>query len=550
MNREDIDRLVEQIRYIILNKPISDDLKSESEELADLQEAVFYLSNCLAEANEFLKHLRNGELEAKPPSRHNFLAGNLKELHSALKHLTWQADRVAHGDYSQSVNFLGEFSRSFNEMIRQLAEREAQLKEQSTMLTETAGLMKSIMNGLKEWIIVTTQDSGEIIYTNRSAQQFFLRNQSAEEKCSGFQDLLDYITHYKQSNSENCVFEYECDVRKKTFRIHSYAIRWSEKMAYVHFITDVTSEKEYREQIEGLAYMDELTGLYNRRFCLENLERLIEAGAEFTFCMVDIDGLKYANDHFGHAAGDKYLCTVAQEMLRTSRATDLVCRIGGDEFAVLFSDCKAPVALRKMEELDRNLMAASEEFPMSISYGVVHVTGEGNISPQMVMQQADAKMYILKNIKKAARASEDGLIMAFAWTREMETGNAQIDAEHKELIQACNNLLAACAAGTGKEKLSQTVDFLKQYAQTHFRHEEGLQIESGYPDYENHKKYHEALMNMVDDLSNRLKIEGPTLQLMGEINKQLGIWLINHIKTEDTKVARHIQAWEGHGDGH
>ena len=277
MNREDIDRLVEQIRYIILNKPISDDLKSESEELADLQEAVFYLSNCLAEANEFLKHLRNGELEAKPPSRHNFLAGNLKELHSALKHLTWQADRVAHGDYSQSVNFLGEFSRSFNEMIRQLAEREAQLKEQSTMLTETAGLMKSIMNGLKEWIIVTTQDSGEIIYTNRSAQQLFLRNQSAEEKCSGFQDLLDYITHYKQSNSENCVFEYKCDVRKKTFRIHSYAIRWSEKMAYVHFITDVTSEKEYREQIEGLAYMDELTGLYNRRFCLENLERHTEA---------------------------------------------------------------------------------------------------------------------------------------------------------------------------------------------------------------------------------------------------------------------------------
>lgn len=550
MNREDIDRLVEQIRYIILNKPISDDLKSESEELADLQEAVFYLSNCLAEANEFLKHLRNGELDAKPPSRHNFLAGNLKELHSALKHLTWQADRVAHGDYSQSVNFLGEFSRSFNEMIRQLAERETQLKEQSTMLTETAGLMRSIMDGLKEWIIVTTQDTGEIIYTNRSAHQFFLKNQEAEEKCSGFEDLLDYITHYKQCNSENCVFEYKCDVRKKTFRIHSYAIRWSEKMAYVHFITDVTSEKEYREQIEGLAYVDELTGLYNRRFCLENLERFIETGAEFTFCMVDIDGLKYANDHFGHAAGDKYLCTVAQEMLRTSRSTDMVCRIGGDEFAVLFPDCKAPVALRKMEELDRNLVAGSGEFPMSISYGVVHITGEGNISPQLVMQQADAKMYILKNIKKAARASEDGLIMAFAWTREMETGNAQIDAEHKELIQACNNLLAACAAGTGKEKLSQTVDFLKQYTQTHFRHEEQLQIESHYPDYENHKKYHEALMNMVEDLSNRLKIEGPTLQLMGEINKQLGIWLINHIKTEDTKVARHIQAWEGHGDGH
>lgn len=550
MNRDDIDRLVEQIRYIILNKPISDDLKSESEELADLQEAVFYLSNCLAEANEFLKHLRNGELEAKPPSRHNFLAGNLKELHSALKHLTWQADRVANGDYSQSVSFLGEFSRSFNEMIRQLAEREAQLKEQSAMLTETAGLMRSIMDGLKEWIIVTTQDTGEIIYTNHSARQFFLRSREEEETCSGFQDLLDYITHYKQLNSENCVFEYKCDIRKKTFRIQSYAIRWSEKMAYVHFITDVTSEKEYQEQIEGLAYVDELTGLYNRRFCLENLERLIASKAEFTFCMVDIDGLKYANDHFGHAAGDKYLCTVAQEMLRTSRATDMVCRIGGDEFAMLLPACREPVALRKLEELDRNLVAASGQFPMSISYGVVHITGEGNVSSQQVMQQADAKMYILKNIKKAARDNEKGLAMAFAWTREMETGNAQIDIEHRELIQVCNNLLADCAAGTEKEKLSQTIEFLKQYTQAHFRHEEGLQIESGYPDYKNHKKYHEALMNVVDVLSNRLETEGPTPQLLGEINKQLGIWLINHIKTEDAKVAQHIQNWEGHGDGH
>lgn len=542
MNKEEIDRLVEQIRYIILNKPISEDLKSESEELADLQEAVFYLSNCLAEANEFLKHLQKGELDAKPPSRHNFLAGNLKELHSALKHLTWQANQVAHGDYSQSVNFLGDFSTSFNEMIRQLADRESQLTVQSTLLTETVGLMKSIMDGLKEWIIVTSQESGEIIYTNHSAQQFIRKSQESKERCAAFQDLLDYITRYKQSNSENCVFEYKCDLRKKTFRIHSYAIHWSGKMAYVHFITDVTSEKAYQEQIEGLAYADELTGLYNRRFCLENLERLIDDGTEFTFCMVDLDGLKYANDNYGHAAGDTYLCTVAQEMLHTTRSTDMVCRIGGDEFAILFPHCKAHIVLRKMEEVDQALLTASQDFPMSVSYGVVHVDGKGAISPQLVMQQADAKMYILKNIKKAARISENGLIMAFAWTREMETGNPQIDAEHRELIQACNNLLAACAAGTGKEELARTVDLLNQYTRTHFSHEEALQEEYNYPDFANHKRYHQALMQVVDTLSKRLKEEGPTAQLVGEINKQLGGWLINHIKTEDVKVAQHIQA--------
>ena len=74
MNKEDIDLLVEQIRQIILNKPIKEELKSESEELAELQEAVLYLSGLLSESNEFLKHLQAGELDAKPPGRHNLLA--------------------------------------------------------------------------------------------------------------------------------------------------------------------------------------------------------------------------------------------------------------------------------------------------------------------------------------------------------------------------------------------------------------------------------------------------------------------------------------------
>lgn len=67
MNKEDIDLLVEQIRQIILNKPIKEELKSESEELAELQEAVLYLSGLLSESNEFLKHLQAGELDVKPP---------------------------------------------------------------------------------------------------------------------------------------------------------------------------------------------------------------------------------------------------------------------------------------------------------------------------------------------------------------------------------------------------------------------------------------------------------------------------------------------------
>lgn len=130
--------------------------------------------------------------------------------------------------------------------------------------------------------------------------------------------------------------------------------------------------------------------------------------------------------------------------------------------------------------------------------------------------------------------------MAFTWTKELETGNAQIDAEHKELIQAINNLLQACASGKGRSELSHTVDFLNHYTKTHFNHEQALQKQYQYPDYVNHKKYHDWFIQVVEDISSRLKAEGPSIQLVGEINSQLGNWLVNHIKSEDVKVAKHI----------
>ena len=132
--------------------------------------------------------------------------------------------------------------------------------------------------------------------------------------------------------------------------------------------------------------------------------------------------------------------------------------------------------------------------------------------------------------------------MAFTWTKELETGNAQIDQEHQSLIQALNELLAACAAGKGRSELGKTLDFLENYTKTHFQHEEMLQVRYRYPDYAAHKQYHAGFVKVVQELSARLKADGPSIQLVGEINQQLGGWLVNHIKREDVKVAKHIQA--------
>ncbi len=130
--------------------------------------------------------------------------------------------------------------------------------------------------------------------------------------------------------------------------------------------------------------------------------------------------------------------------------------------------------------------------------------------------------------------------MAVTFTSDIETGNAKIDQEHKELIGKINDLLMACGAGKGRAEIASTVEFLKSYTRTHFGNEEALQKSAKYPHYNEHKKYHTTFMKTVDDIAKRLDKEGPTIQLVGEINQKIGSWLVMHIKTEDKKLAKFL----------
>lgn len=134
--------------------------------------------------------------------------------------------------------------------------------------------------------------------------------------------------------------------------------------------------------------------------------------------------------------------------------------------------------------------------------------------------------------------------MAFSFTPNLITGNSTIDSQHKELIAAINNLLDACSKGKGRAHLSETAKFLYDYTSKHFAAEEKLQLESNYPDYTNHKRYHETFKRVVRDIVAQLEKEGPTIVLVGKVNSSIGDWLVNHIQVEDVKVAAHIRSMQ------
>jgi diguanylate cyclase (GGDEF)-like protein len=120
---------------------------------------------------------------------------------------------------------------------------------------------------------------------------------------------------------------------------------------------ELALEDSHRE-LERLARVDALTGLANRRQLDERLElamgRLRRHGTPVALMYLDVDHFKRINDTWGHAAGDKVLCSFADRLIRCVRAIDLVARLGGDEFVVVVEDAALPAAA---ETIARTLIA-------------------------------------------------------------------------------------------------------------------------------------------------------------------------------------------------
>lgn len=121
------------------------------------------------------------------------------------------------------------------------------------------------------------------------------------------------------------------------------------------------------------------------------------------------------------------------------------------------------------------------------------------------------------------------------------TGNKVIDEQHKEWIGKINELLSSCECGDCKVKAIKTLEYMADYSEFHFREEEKLQEEAGYPGLEAHKRKHDEFRKVVDELHEMLREEeGPSEAFVEAVKKNVVDWLYNHIKAFDCSVAAYI----------
>ena len=158
--------------------------------------------------------------------------------------------------------------------------------------------------------------------------------------------------------------------------------------------------QERVEQLDQLAHQDSLINLPNRRGFMRELERLIARvdryGLNAAMLFVDVDGLKIINDSFGHRAGDEALIEVASLLAKGVRHSDVVARIGGDEFGILLECADEAAAQETAARLIDQICTCEflhdgEALPLSVAIGVGMI--DALDTPEAIMARADEAMY-------------------------------------------------------------------------------------------------------------------------------------------------------------
>lgn len=198
----------------------------------------------------------------------------------------------------------------------------------------------------------------------------------------------------------------------------------------VALIREITDRKRYEEQLKYYSLYDQLTAIYNRAYFEEELQRL-SGGREFPVAVisVDLNGLKLINDTIGHEKGDELLKTCASILKQSLRGSDVLARVGGDEFAAILPRTGQQAAADVVARFNENIACFNQEhpeFPLSVSVGLA-VADKAEIPLKEILRRADDLMYSdkLMHSKSARSQILTALLTALAEKDYLTEGHAQ-----------------------------------------------------------------------------------------------------------------------------
>jgi len=188
---------------------------------------------------------------------------------------------------------------------------------------------------------------------------------------------------------------------------------------YIATIRDITERRKMQEEIEALALQDELTGLYNRRAFLMLAQQQLKISdrtkREQVLLFADVDNLKRINDAHGHKKGDQVLKYTAKILVETFRKSDIIARVGGDEFAILAVEARGDsgetIAARFQTCLKRYNRAVKRSCKLGVSIGSALYDPSFPCAIDNLMDLADQDMYRQKRKRQKRRVIKSSKVL-------------------------------------------------------------------------------------------------------------------------------------------
>jgi diguanylate cyclase (GGDEF)-like protein len=334
-----------------------------------------------------------------------------RRMVSRIRAIKRVSDAASNGDFSRRVQItsadeLGALATGVNRMAESVHERvQALIKSEvlKTSYLHSAHTEKARLTALLDSMklgIVFLNNQCELIYSNDAVKKIWPQG-------------LPYfvgpaMNHGRERMLENgrIIFESSQIVLGETQEGEDDLAEEDRSIGSLWIFEDVTDERNAQMTIQYLAERDSLTGLYNRRSFTTALQQAVELAPETRMALVyvDLDNFKLINDLRGHQQGDKVLIDIASKLAAATRSTDVVARIGGDEFVILVKDIKpeeqAAWCDRLLMQLTTPVGDGQEAGPTATcSIGLAWYPDDG-VNAEQLLASADEAMYDAKRAGK------------------------------------------------------------------------------------------------------------------------------------------------------
>jgi len=295
-------------------------------------------------------------------------------------------------------------------------------KRTEKKLNESEVTFRAISASAYDAIIIMDND-GIITYWNKAAERIFgytldeaigkeLHTLLVPQKY--YQSSTKGLDHFKKTGEGSAVGKtLELSALRKDgtefpVELSLSAVYLQNRWSAIGILRDITDRKQLEEKLQVISLTDELTGLYNRRGFITLSEQQLKMAErtkkDMLLFFADLDKMKQINDTLGHQEGDKALFEIATILKEVFRESDIIGRMGGDEFAILAIDTTdetRDVLIKRLRNiLDNYNKPEGRNYQLSLSTGIAHYNPETPSTLDELMAQADTLMYEEKRNKQ------------------------------------------------------------------------------------------------------------------------------------------------------